>query len=180
MEAGEVIRKRRKELGLTLEQVANQVGVGKSTVRKWETGLIKNMRRDKISALSKVLGVSPIQLMGLDELKKEIQINFSSNLKKYMIENNLNIKQIAAIVNKSDDDIISWLNMDTVPTLGEVQILADYFGVSVDVFNTDTNIHYIELLPEEEEIINLYRSMSPTNKIAVLNLMKNLSHDVQE
>lgn len=178
MEAGEVIRKRRKELGLTLEQVANQVGVGKSTVRKWETGLIKNMRRDKISALSKVLGVSPIQLMGLDELKKEIQLNFSANLKKYMIEKNLNVKQVASIVDKNADDIISWLNMDTVPSVGEVQKLADYFGVSAEVFDTDVNLHYIELLPEEEEIIKLYRSMSQGNKTAVLNLIKNLSHDI--
>lgn len=177
MKTGEVIRKRRKELGLTLEQVANQVGVGKSTVRKWETGLIKNMRRDKISALSKALGVPPIQLMGLDVLEKEM-LQFSANLKKYMIDNNLDIKQVASIVDKNADEIISWLNMDTVPSVGEVQKLADYFGVSAEVFDTDVNLHYIELLPEEEEIIKLYRSMSQGNKTAVLNLIKNLSHDI--
>lgn len=177
MKAGEVIRKRRKELGLTLEQVANQVGVGKSTVRKWETGIIKNMRRDKISALSKVLGVFPIQLMGLDGLEKEMQL-FSANLKKYMIENNLDVKKVASIVDKNADDIISWLNMDTIPSIGEVQKLADYFGVSVELFDTDANHLYIDLLPEEEEIIKLYRSMSQGNRTAVLNLMKNLSHDI--
>lgn len=177
MKTGEVIRKRRKELGLTLEQVANQVGVGKSTVRKWETGLIKNMRRDKISALSKVLGVPPIQLMGLDVLEKEM-LQFSANLKKYMIDNNLDIKQVASIVDKNADEIISWLNMDAVPSVGEVQKLADYFGVSVEVFDTEANLHYIDLSPEEEEIIKLYRSMSQGNKTAVHNLMKNLSHDI--
>ena len=36
------IKELRKEKGLTLEQVADIVGVGKSTVRKWETGMIAN------------------------------------------------------------------------------------------------------------------------------------------
>ena len=46
-------------MGLTLEEVANEVGVGKSTVRKWETGIIANMKRDKIAALAKALHTSP-------------------------------------------------------------------------------------------------------------------------
>ena len=61
---GELIEKRRKELGLTLEEVGNYVGVGKSTVKKWETGYISNMRRDKISLLSKILQISPTELIG--------------------------------------------------------------------------------------------------------------------
>ena len=40
------LEKRRKELGLTLEEVGNFVGVSKSTVKKWETGFIDNMKRD--------------------------------------------------------------------------------------------------------------------------------------
>ena len=52
---------------LTLEQVANQVGVGRSTVRKWETGLIANMRRDKIAKLATALHTTPGYLMGWDE-----------------------------------------------------------------------------------------------------------------
>lgn len=49
---------------MTLEQVANIVGVGKSTVRKWETGMIANMRRDKIALLASALGTTPEYLMG--------------------------------------------------------------------------------------------------------------------
>ena len=56
--------------GLTLEQVASVVGVGKSTVRKWETGMIANMRRDKIASLAQALGVTPEHLMGWDDSLK--------------------------------------------------------------------------------------------------------------
>ena len=67
------IKTLRQEKGLTLEQVADIVGVGKSTVRKWETGMIANMRRDKIADLAKALGTTPAYLMGWKEedTKKE-------------------------------------------------------------------------------------------------------------
>ena len=61
------IKALRQDRGLTLEQVADVVGVGKSTVRKWETGMIANMRRDKISLLAKALGTTPAFLMGWDD-----------------------------------------------------------------------------------------------------------------
>lgn len=61
------IKALRQEKGLTLEQVADVVGVGKSTVRKWETGMIANMRRDKIADLAKALGTTPAYLMGWTE-----------------------------------------------------------------------------------------------------------------
>ena len=61
------IKRLRLERGMTLEQVAIIVGVGKSTVRKWETGMISNMKRDKIALLAKALGTTPAYLMGWDE-----------------------------------------------------------------------------------------------------------------
>ncbi len=60
---GNLIKNRRLELGLTLEEVGDAVGVGKSTVRKWETGHIQNMRRDRIALLAKVLQMDPSLLI---------------------------------------------------------------------------------------------------------------------
>ena len=64
MELGEKIKYLRLKNHLTLEQVGNYVGVGKSTVRKWENGIIENMRRDKIAKLAEILGTTPDYLMG--------------------------------------------------------------------------------------------------------------------
>ena len=64
------IKELRKAKGLTLEEVGDMVGVGKSTVRKWETGIIANMKRDKIAALAKALDTTPAYLMGWKEEEK--------------------------------------------------------------------------------------------------------------
>ena len=75
------IKKLRQEKGLTLEQVANIVGVGKSTVRKWDTGMIANMKRDKIAALAKALDTTPVYLMGWEEEQKKNDIQADIILK---------------------------------------------------------------------------------------------------
>jgi len=61
------INRLRLKNNMTLEELGNKVGVGKSTVRKWENGMIANMRRDKIAKLAAALNVSPGYLMGWNE-----------------------------------------------------------------------------------------------------------------
>lgn len=72
MDVKDRIKTRRTELGLTLEQVGDYVGVSKSTVKKWESGFIANMRRDKIARLAEVLKISPVELMGWETSKKNM------------------------------------------------------------------------------------------------------------
>ena len=63
----EILKARREELSLTLEDVASKVGVNSSTVSRWESGNINNMRRDRIAKLSEVLQISPSVIMGWNE-----------------------------------------------------------------------------------------------------------------
>lgn len=48
MSLPEVLYSRRKELGLTLKEIAEMVDVSEATVQRWESGNIKNLRQDKI------------------------------------------------------------------------------------------------------------------------------------
>lgn len=63
---GAMIRKRRKELGLTQQDIATFCDVNKSTVCLWEKGHIANMKRDKISRLAYALQISPADLINLE------------------------------------------------------------------------------------------------------------------
>ena len=67
METNNKLKERRIELGLTLEEVAKHVGVSKTTVSRWETGEISNMRRDKIGKLAEILKVRPSFIMGIED-----------------------------------------------------------------------------------------------------------------
>ena len=62
------LRDRRLELGLSLRDVAQIVGVNASTVTRWENGDIENMKRDKIEMYAKALQISPTIIMGWEEV----------------------------------------------------------------------------------------------------------------
>lgn len=82
------IKELRVSQNLTLEQVGAIVGVGKSTVRKWETGMIANMRRDKIALLAQALHTTPEYLMGWST---DIEVNnlFKIETKKFPLLGNI-------------------------------------------------------------------------------------------
>ncbi len=62
----DIIKARRLALGMTLEEVAEKVGVSRATVLRWESGAIESVRSDKIALLAEALCMSPAQLMGWD------------------------------------------------------------------------------------------------------------------
>ena len=68
MKINERIRARRKELGLTLKQVAEKLNVSESLISRYESNDVKNMGIDKISPLAEVLKTTPSYLMGWDDV----------------------------------------------------------------------------------------------------------------
>lgn len=61
------IKKKRKERGMTLEEVAAIVGVSRQTLSRYETGIIGNIPSDKIELLAKALHTTPAYLMGWED-----------------------------------------------------------------------------------------------------------------
>jgi len=64
---GDRIHYLRTNLGLTLQELGDKVGVGASTVRKWETGYIKTLRTDKMQKLADALDTTVDYIMGWTE-----------------------------------------------------------------------------------------------------------------
>lgn len=72
MSVGERIKSRRKELGLSAEQVAEKLGVSPATIYRYESNYINNMGVDKLKPIAAVLKVSEGFLMGWEEKEGEI------------------------------------------------------------------------------------------------------------
>lgn len=102
MTISEFIETRRKELNLTLEEIGNATGVGKSTVKKWESGFIANMGRDKIRQLALILEVSPTVFID-DEIK-----DYKAATQSDYLSDNL------------PDNIIPMPKMRKIPLLGTI------------------------------------------------------------
>ena len=55
MDVKSILKKRRLEKNLTLDDVGKLVGVSAATISRWESGDIENMRSDKIVKLANAL-----------------------------------------------------------------------------------------------------------------------------
>lgn len=79
IEVKDIIKNRRLKLGLSYSELGKMCGVDKTTARKWELGLIENMRRDKMVLLSKALDISPLVLLGIEEYVSEDASTYSND-----------------------------------------------------------------------------------------------------
>jgi transcriptional regulator with XRE-family HTH domain len=73
MNVGLRIRERRTEINLTLKEIADRLGVQEATAQRYESGNIKNLKRQTILKISEILDVNPGWLMGWSENKTRPQ-----------------------------------------------------------------------------------------------------------
>lgn len=121
MDMKDIIKSQREKLKLTYEEIGNYVGVGKSTVKKWESGYIANMRRDKIQKLAEVLRVTPDYLMGWES--NVTPISLPKNVVHIPVLGSIP----AGMPVEAVQDIIEWVDIPEEWTHGERQ----YFGLKV-------------------------------------------------
>lgn len=68
MSTGERIRILRKEHNLTQEELGAKIGVQKAAIQKYEKGTVKNIKRDSLIKLAKILDTTPEYLLGWDDM----------------------------------------------------------------------------------------------------------------
>lgn len=182
------LRLRRKQLGLTLEEVGKAVGVTKSTVRKWETGLIANMRRDKIQKLAEVLQISPTIFTGLSGPQYEV----GHLLKEERLKQHMDINDIAKKFNISNDEYQN-IEDEIEPIDGLLaEAIAAHFGHSVedlyflsdnydghipDIFEGDALAYkdYLKALDKDQAIDSALNSMMEDNRRTLNKLFEKLN-----
>lgn len=121
---GNIIKRLRIENNMTLEQLGDKVGVGKSTVRKWENGMIANMRRDKIAKIADVFNVSPSYLIGWDN--NVGPITNGTKHKAPGVTINVLGRVAAGVPIEAIEDII-----DTEEISAELASTGDFFGLQI-------------------------------------------------
>ena len=72
MNFGEILHTKRKEKGLTQEQLGNLLGVKKSAIAKYENNRVSNLKKDTIQKLSEIFDVSPSYFLGFEESNQPV------------------------------------------------------------------------------------------------------------
>ena len=79
MEIGALIKRKRMQKEMKLEELAKRIGVSAATVSRWESGKIDDMKRSRIKALSDTLDIPVYILMGWEEPKEIKNTTFTDD-----------------------------------------------------------------------------------------------------
>lgn len=74
---GQRIHEKREAAGLSVEELADKIGVSRQTVYKWEKGIVKNIDRDYIGKMAALFRCDPEWLMHMENSK--VTVTYSAD-----------------------------------------------------------------------------------------------------
>lgn len=86
MTVGERMKTRRKQIGMSAEQVAELLNISPSTVYRYENGDIEKMGIDKLTPIAKALQTTPAYLMGWDSSDTFLPSNIIPTPNTYKVQ----------------------------------------------------------------------------------------------
>ena len=162
---GERAKSRRKELGLTMDYVAERMDVNKSTIQRYESGTIDNSKKLVIEGLAAALHVTPEWLRGeTDELSSDKTdgtfIKIEDSMKKILGSYPLNVS--------SDENDFS--EKILLLFLKEYELFNDSFTNAVNETSKDNSkLASMVGFESEEEYNNMIFLREITHTINTLN-----------
>lgn len=162
---GERAKSRRKELGLSMDYVADRMDINKSTIQRYESGAIDNSKKLVIEGLAAALHVTPEWLRGeTDELSSENSdgtfIRIEDSMKKILGSYPLNVG--------SDENAFS--EKILLLFLKEYELFNDSFTNAVNETSKDNSkIAAMVGFESEEEYNNMIFLREITHTINTLN-----------
>lgn len=80
MDIGQRIKARRQELGISAEELGQKIGKAKTTIYRYELGLIEKMPTSVLESIADALRTSPAYLIGWTENKSASWQTFPNNI----------------------------------------------------------------------------------------------------
>lgn len=135
MTTSEIIKRLRKERGLTQEQLGQIIGVQKSAIAKYESGRVENLKRSSIEKLAKFFDVSPSYLLGItDNVDEIIPLNVITDMMSIPI-----LENVTASCGTG-----SWAEEDII----------DYVGLPRSIYSFNKHKKYFAQVAKGDSMIN--------------------------
>ncbi len=175
MNIGEIIKKRRKELNLSLKDIAKKLNLSESSISRYENEEIKNMGIDKLIPLSEILQIDIKELLNAINFSKKKkkatlkEIEIANKLKTLRTENNLSLKKVADFLNITSSTVLKYENADiTNIPIDNINKLAEIYKVNpsyiLGLENYNKNDFYLSE-EEKELILNLRKEKEINEKL---------------
>jgi transcriptional regulator with XRE-family HTH domain len=189
---GENILHRRKQMGMTQEELAKRLGYkSKSTINKIELG-INDIPRNKIEKFAEALGTTPACLMGWTKTIKDVSnYSIAKNIQLRREEAGISIIEFANLLNVNEETVLDIENGKLTPSKELLFRICDVLHTTPDFLDgtivelledgdSDAEYRYSrqqmpspENLTEGEQVLlNLFRRVPEEQQQLVLQMIR--------
>lgn len=138
MNVGERIRERRKELNISVDELAKRLNKNRTTVYRYEKGDIENLPIDVLDPLAKALETTPAYLMGWDIEKNNDAATVGELLKMMRIQRNMTVEEFSKEIGISEEDLYMYEAGEKYMSLSVINTIAEYYRLSMESFTKET------------------------------------------
>lgn len=137
MTIGQKIKELRKQLDMSVDDLASKLGKNRATIYRYERGDIENLPLDVLEPLANALETTPGYLMGWEDSPKKKEpstideITMGDVFKALRIGSNLSIEEFSHEIGLSAEDINNYEAGKTPIPVNIINLVADFFGISI-------------------------------------------------
>ncbi len=97
----------------------------------------------------------------------------AKNLKRIAYDNHKTQIEIAKDLGLKQSTVSSWMNGTRIPRMGKIDLLCSYFNCSrEEIMEEEPKRRSERIFAGEQELLSLFRSLSPMGQIAALNTLR--------
>ena len=138
MDVGMRIRERRKELNMSVDELAKRLNKNRTTVYRYEKGDIENLPIDVLDPLAKALDTTPAYLMGWDTKSNKDAVTIGELLRLMRTQRNMTVKEYSQEIGISANDLRKYESGEKCIPLSVINTIAEYYRLSMESFTKGT------------------------------------------
>lgn len=152
MNVGKRIQARRKELNLSVDELAKRLNKNRTTIYRYEKGDIENLPIDALKPLAEVLKTSPAYLMGWEDEPNDDVATVSDFVKLIRKQRNMSVEDFSKEIGISPEKLREYESREKYIPISVINTIADYYRLSpsraTDSFENDVRFERFKVWAE--------------------------------
>lgn len=152
MNVGKRIQTRRKELNISIDELAKRLNKNRTTVYRYEKGDIENLPLDALKPLAEILQTSPAYLMGWEDKPNEDIATVGDLIRLIRLQQNMTVEEYAKEIGVNSDKLRMYESGEKYIPISTINMIADYYRLSMPKiatgFTKDVRLKRLQLWAE--------------------------------
>lgn len=152
LNVGKRIRARRKELNISIDELATRLNKNRTTIYRYEKGDIENLPLEALKPLAEILKTSPAYLIGWEDKPDEDVATVGDLIRLIRVQQNMTVEEYAKEIGVNSEKLRMYESGEKYIPISVINMIADYYRLSMpkmaNGFKKDIRLKRLQLWAE--------------------------------